>query len=360
MQQCNRCLMDNSAQDFLVTEFGCNYCEKFNQKLMNQVNFKTNVFPNWVSKNSKYDAIVGVSGGVDSSYVLVKAAEMGIRCLAVHLDNGWNSEIAIRNIQNIVSKLGVPLITHVIDWEEYKAVQKSFINENVLDVELIMDNAMLKLNYSLAKKHNVKIILTGDNTSTEGMTMPENWFHYKFDARNIKSIAKTHGIRLKTMPTIGTFEWLWSEYILRIKRSRFLDYIDYNKEAALNYLTKNYNYTPYPYKHYESVFTRFYQGVILPRKFKIDKRKIHLSTLIITKQISRSEGLKAIECSPYPQKSLLSSDTLYVCKKLGMSQSEMLSYLTTNKRSHEDFPNELSFRKGIVFLYSCFKAIFKR
>jgi hypothetical protein len=241
-----------------------------------------------------------LSGGVDSSWVLVQAVKYGLRPLAVHLDNGWNSELAQNNIYKLVSILGVDFYTHVIDWDEYRNMMEAFFQSDVIDVELLYDNAMLAVNYQQANKYKIRYILSGTNQSTEGMRIPESWNWYKYDKAGIKNIVKNFTkIKTKTFPFFSTFDFLIYNYFKQIKWVPFLDLFIYNKNNALLHLEDNYGYKRYPYKHYESIFTRFYQGYILPKKFGIDKRKLHLSTLIMTNQLSRDQALSLLNNIPY-------------------------------------------------------------
>lgn len=348
---CNRCVMDTSAADIIFDAQGhCNYCTEFTKKLAmidgklaKQSNAKddfiTNIKAKGVGKN--YDCIVGVSGGVDSSYVLYLAVQHGLRPLAVHLDNGWNSELASHNIANLISTLGVDLYTHVIDWNENRDLQLSFFKANVVDIEMLMDNAMLALNYRLAAKNKVNFILSGVNSSTEGMSMPKGWNHLKFDARNIRSIHKTYGTQpIKTHRLLSTAGFVWYEFIRKIKWVPFLDYFDFKKSEAIETLVRECNYKPYPYKHYESVFTRFYQAYILPNKFNIDKRKLHLSTLIISGQMKREEAIGLLEEPTYSSNELETQDLRFVLKKLGLTEEEFTAYIKTPRVPHNQYKTE--------------------
>ena len=299
-RQCKRCVMDTTAKDIFFDKNGyCNYCNVFLKRLdsFNGSSSKQDDLNNLIDeikqsgKNQQYDCIVGVSGGADSSYTLHLVKELGLKPLAVHMDNGWNSELAVNNIKNLVEKLKVDLYTHVIDWEEYKALMQAFFDADVIDIEILYDNAMLAVNYALAKKYGVKHILSGSNTVTEGMKMPSNWNWSKTDKSNIVNIGKINGVKIKTFPIIGTFERMYYKEIKKIQWIPFLDFFEYHKEKAMDYLVVHYDYKKYPYKHYESVFTRFYQGYILPEKFNVDKRKLHLSTLICSKQIQRKDTI---------------------------------------------------------------------
>lgn len=348
---CTQCIMDTSASNIAFDEFGvCNYCTKFVKKLYKNSEKthsnigQTDAFIHTVKSKGigkDYDCIVGVSGGVDSSYALYVAVKAGLRPLAVHLDNGWNSELASHNIANLISNLGVDLYTHVIDWKENRDLQRAFFKANVVDIEMLMDNAMLALNYKMAAKHGVKYILAGTNMATEGMDMPKNWNHLKFDARNIKAIHKKFGqLPIKTHPLISTLGFIWYEFVRKIQWISFLDYYDYQKSEAISILTKECDYKPYPYKHYESVFTRFYQAYILPKKFGIDKRRLHLSTLVISKQMSRNEALDKLEKPTYLNDEQEKQDLLFVLKKLGFSEDEFQDYIHAEPCAHSKYKSE--------------------
>ncbi len=310
-QVCTRCVMDTTAKDIVFDENGvCNYCTTFlkrrkdAQEKITDFQLHRDELISAIKadgKGKKYDCIVGVSGGIDSSYALYLAVKHDLRPLAVHLDNGWDSEFASQNITSMVNTLGVDLCTHVIDWEENRDLQLSFFKANVVDIELLMDNAMLALNYQQAVKYGLHYILLGFNIATEGMNIPPGWNHYKYDVYNIRQIHKRFGNNpINTHPLFSTMDSLWYRYIRKIKGISFLDYFPYNKLDALDALKKEFGYKPYPYKHYESVFTRFYQGYILPHKFGYDKRRVHLSTLVISGQMKREDAMRLLEDSLYP------------------------------------------------------------
>jgi len=343
--------MDVTAKDIVFDEEGrCNYCTAF---LREMEDFKARTADSQshcdelisrikaAGKGKEYDCIVGVSGGVDSSYALYLAVTHGLHPLAVHLDNGWNSDEASQNIANMIDKLGVDLHTHVIDWEENRDLQRSFFKASVVDIELLMDNAMTALNYQQAAKYGVKYILLGTNIATEGMSMPPGWNHYKYDAYNIRQIHKRFGsVPIKTHPLFSTMDYLRYRLIHKIKAVSFLDYFPYNKSEALELLRKKFGYKPYPYKHYESVFTRFYQGYILPRKFGYDKRRLHLSNLIVSGQMTRDEALQLLEGSPYPDPELEEQDRIFVMKKLGFSEDSFNQYMNAPEVPHQAYGSE--------------------
>ena len=219
-----------------------------------------------------------------------------------------------------------------------------------------MDNAMYALNYEIAKKEKLQFILSGSNISTEGMDMPKNMNWIKFDKKNIKSIIKIYGNhKIENYPAIGVFDLV--RYILfdKIKWIHFLDYFEYKKKDATEFLKKNFNFKPYEYKHYESIFTRFYQGYILPNKFKIDKRILHLSTLIITNQISRDNALEKLKLSPYSSDIKLNEDKEYFIKKMNWSEKDLQNYIQRPQKSHSEYPNSKFIYENLLKLYKLFR-----
>lgn len=361
---CSRCVMDSSAEDIVFDVDGvCNYCTEF----VNRAG-KINQAPDQASqaklaeflritkekhRHQKYDCIVGLSGGVDSSYVLIKAIEFGLRPLAVHMDNGWNSELAQNNIANLVKKLDVDLITHVIDWSEYRSLMQCFFNADVVDVELLYDNAMLAVNYQIARRFDIKTILGGTNQSTEGLKIPKAWNNLKFDRANIEDIARKHGFSgMSTFPAIGLAEWLKFEYVDGIKWVHFLDMFEYKKDSAISMLVNNYKYKPYPHKHYESIFTRFYQGYLLIRKFGVDKRKVHFSSLILTDQLSRDKALKDLRSEyAYEDEFQLKRDIKYFLKKMMWSASDLEGYLARPPVAHSQYKTSRTAYDILIKIY---------
>jgi N-acetyl sugar amidotransferase len=348
---CSRCVMDTSAADIRFDPDGvCHYCADFAATLRRQQpraddapgreRFLDEVRAR--GRGREYDCVVGVSGGVDSSYSLYLAVRNGLRPLAVHLDNGWNSELASHNIAALVSSLGVDLYTHVIDWNENRDLQLSFFRAHVVDIEMLMDNAMFALNYQQAARFGLRHILSGSNLSTEGLTMPKEWNHFKYDVRNIRDIHRRFGsVPIATHPLISTLRRAWYEVVRGIRWIAFLDYFPYRKQEALEVLQKEAGYKPYPYKHYESVFTRFYQAYILPRKFGYDKRRVHLSSLVVSGQMTRDAALALLEQPPYPDARQQEQDRVFVMKKLGLSEEEFERYIRTPGVPHERYRSEL-------------------
>ncbi len=365
-QLCTRCIMDTSAADIRFDEDGvCSYCTDFLDRKHHVIALapeeKERRLQELVTRikddgrNKRYDCIVGISGGVDSSWVLVRTVELGLRPLAVHMDNGWNSELAQNNIANLVRGLGVDLYTHVIDWPEYRGLMESLFAADVIDIELLYDNALIGVNYGQAARYGLKYILAGTNLSTEGMAMPRNWNWHKHDKRNIAAISKRFGgPRLKTFPAYGTFDLLRHTFLNGIKIVSILDLMDYRKDDVVKALTERFNYKPYAYKHYESIFTRFYQGHILPEKFGVDKRKIHLSTLVVTGQMSREEALASCEGIAYPSERDLEADRQYFLKKMGWSEQKLKDYISRPEKPHDLYPSEAALFRRLLGIYRRF------
>lgn len=351
-QVCKRCIMDTTADEITFDENSfCNFCTEYLKRPGEEKGLsdkKKDTLEQLLEKvqsqgkGKDYDCLVGISGGIDSSYALYMIKKLGLRPLVVHLDNCWNDELANHNIKNLVQKLGIELYTHRVDWPEFRDLQLSFFKAHVLDIEILTDNALAAFLYSIAKKHGLKFILAGTNTSTEGMRVPKGWNWFKYDAKNIRNIHKKLGaLKIKTIPfSIGTMDYIKYKFVNGIKWVSFLDYVDYNKSNAIEILKKEIDFQPYPYKHYESLFTRFYQGYILPRKFKIDKRKLHFSNLICSGQITREEALEQMKHPPYPNEQILRDDIEHFLKKMNWTEIQLEEYLSVPAISHEYYGTE--------------------
>jgi N-acetyl sugar amidotransferase len=362
-QVCCRCVMDTSVTNITFDEQGiCNYCTEFlkdSEHILHKESVKRkqelDVFISKIKSDGEgkqYDCVVGVSGGVDSSWCLVQAVKLGLRPLAVHMDNGWNSELAQNNIENLVRGLGVDLHTHVIDWDEYRNLMQAFFDADVIDVELLYDNALLGVNFEQAARHRTKYILSGSNQATEGMKIPKGWNWFKQDKKNIVAIAKQFGeVKLQTFPAFSTIDYIWYEFIRNIHWIPFIDYFEYNKSEVVEALVNGYGYKPYPYKHYESIFTRFYQGYILPEKFGVDKRRVHLGTLVAVGQMSREEAIKGLEGIPYPSQKALDDDKQYFIKKMGWTFGQLEEYISRAEIPHNEYPSEKPLWDQCVHLY---------
>lgn len=356
--------MDETAQDILFNNDGCNFCSELLILLEKQKEPKRKDIQSLVSeikkkgKGKKYDCIVGISGGVDSSYTLLKAVELGLRPLAVHLDNGWNSEQSQNNISKLINNLNVDLYTHVINWDEYKKLMKSYLKANVVDFDWLVDHAIIAINMKTAKKYGVEFILNGINLATEGMRLPKNWAWNLFDKKNLVSIAKLDGINsFLTYPTISVLEYVYLYKIKKIKLIPTLDYFDYDKNQATVELGK-LGYRPYPQKHYESILTRFFQGYILPKKFGIDKRKMFFSTLIISGKMKRNEAIEELKKPTYSSESLLVSDIEYFLKKIDWDKKNFEEYINKPGIDHNYYGSEVKLYDIIFNKQSNLKKIF--
>ncbi|MEP6739528.1 MAG: N-acetyl sugar amidotransferase, partial [Caldimonas sp.] len=243
-------------------------------------------------------------------------------------------------IESLLRSLNVDLYTHVVEWREYRALQQAFFDADVIDVELLYDNAMLAVNYSLAARYGIRYILSGSNTTTEGMRVPRNFNWNKFDRKNILAIAERNSVAVRSLPMIGVWRYVWHRLVRRTRWVPFLDYVDYNKPRCIDTLVEQVGFRPYPYKHYESIFTRFYQGYLLLAKFGVDKRRMHLSSLICSGQMSRAEAELLLSRSPYPDPDDLQIDIEYFQKKMDWSERDLADYLARPPRPHDAFASE--------------------
>lgn len=349
-QICTKCIMDTTDPDIVFNEQGvCNHCIDFEE------NTKKRWFPNEQGKqkldaiiakikkegkNKEYDCILGLSGGVDSSYVAyVAKKEFGLRLLAVHVDAGWNSELAVRNIENIVKKLKIDLYTHVVDWEEVKDLQVSFLKASISNQDVPQDHAYFAALYAFAVKNNLRYVLSGGNLATESI-MPEAWGYNAMDLRHLMSIHKMFGSRkLRTFPRVNFFQYyVYYPYIKRMTVIRPLNFMPYDKTAAIKVLEKELDFKYYGGKHYESRFTKWQQAHYMPSKFGFEERRAYLSSLVVSGQITRQEALNEINKAVYtPQE--LKEDSLFVMKKLGLSEQEFNDILARPPKTFADYPS---------------------
>ncbi len=291
-------------------------------------------------KGNQYDCIIGVSGGVDSTYLAYCIKKWELRPLVVHFDNGWNSEIANKNIENLINKLGFDLYTLVVDWTEFQDLQVAYFKAGVIDIECITDHAIIATMYKLALKNNIKYVLSGDNFTTES-TLPSAWVWSKTDHINIQSIHSKFGtVKLKSYPFFD-FYLKKAVKFRNIETFSPLNFMDYKKQEVKETIIKELNWQDYGGKHYESVFTKFYQGYILPTKFKVDKRKAHLSDLIFSNQITKQEALNELKNNPISE-STFQNEKEYVLKKLSLDTKWFEEWLTLPGTPHTNFETEKS------------------
>lgn len=292
------------------------------------------------SKNRKYDCVLGLSGGVDSSYLAYLAKKEGLKPLVVHFDNGWNSELAVKNIETLVSKLGFDLNTYVVDWNEFKELQKAYIKAGVVDIEVPTDYMITAVLYKLAAQNNINFILSGYNYVTE-YGLPKDWaYTNKTDDVNLRNIYKKFGTKnLRTFPRISMWHRFYYQQIRGIESIELLNKIDYKKKEVKSILENELGWRDYGGKHYESIFTRFYQGYILPRKFDVDKRKAHWSSLIRSNQANKQEALADLAMPPYDLQTQM-DDYDYVTKKLDFTKAEFETILNTKPIDHAVYGSE--------------------
>ena len=347
-QQCALSVMDTiSDPNIRFDEKGiCNYYYEYKKTIesfnLYDNDYKKKTFDELISKikndskGKKYDCILGLSGGVDSTYLCILAKENGLNPLVVHFDNGWNSELAQNNIENILNITGFDLYTYVVDWEEFKELQLSYLKASVVDIEVLTDHAFMAVLYSQARKWNIKYVLAGMNYVTE-FVLPSNWIYNKGDLQNIINIQNKFGkIKfndLKTYPFLKQETAFYCNRILKMEVISLLNYIDYSYDNIKNLLIAKYNWKDYGGKHFESIFTRFYQGYILPCKFNIDKRKAHFSNLIFSEQITKNIALEWLETTPYDLK-LMKDDYDFVIKKFNLTEQDFIKIMKAQRVEH--------------------------
>jgi len=304
-----------------------------------------------------YDCIMGLSGGVDSTYVALLAKKLGLRPLAVHFDNGWNSELSVKNIEEIITRSGFDLYTYVIDWPEFRDLQLAYLKASVVDIEAITDHAITCTLFRMAGERNIRHILSGTNVQTE-QTMPRTWIYPKADHVNIRAIHKAFGTRqLKSFPLMDARFKRYHYEVKGIRTVSMLNYVDYNKSEVKKVIAESLGWQDYGGKHFESIWTRFYQGYILPQKFHIDKRKPHLSDLIFGKQMTRKEALDILE-EPIYEAARFREDYDFVLKKLGLTDAQFQELMRIPPRSHYDFDYERPLEERYPFL-SPIKKIYR-
>lgn len=354
LQICSNCVMDTTDSKIVFDDQGiCDHCH----------GFKEHVLPNWhtdergrseleriVAKIKRdgqgrdFDCIMGMSGGADSSYLLHLAVkEFGLRPLVFHVDGGWNSDIAVNNIDVMINKLGLDLYTEVINWEEMKDFQLSYFKSGLANIDIPQDHAFVATLYNFADQHNIRYILNGGNFSTECVRNPMEWVYYGTDMAQIQDIRRQFGtIPLDTYPFSNVLRHkIWLRYVRRVQVIKPLNYAPYIKAEAMKLLEDEYGWRPYPQKHFESRFTKFYEGYWLPKKFGFDTRKVQFSSLILTGQMPRDDALEKL-AKPAINEEEAKHDFQYIATKLGISVDELQGYLEAPNKSYKDYKNNAS------------------
>lgn len=352
---CKRCIMDTSDPNITFDDDGvCSHCHYFENER------KPNWFPNKegkiildreierIKKNRKdfeYDCMIGLSGGVDSSYLAYfLKKEYNLRILAVHVDGGWNSELAVSNIENIVKRLDIDLFTHVVDWKEMKDLQLSFLKSNVVNQDTPQDHAFFAALYMAAKKFEIKDFLVGYNIQTESI-LPKSWQGLTaMDVVQLNYISKNFGTKkLKKFPRVSFFDQhIYFPYIYKFNKFAPLNYIPYNKDEAKKTIINEIGWRDYGVKHGESRWTKFFQSYLLVKKCGFDKRRAHLSSLILANEITREHALLEIEKKVYSSQREIDDDKEYIAKKLGVSIEMMNKFVSDKYVHYSKYPNTQS------------------
>jgi N-acetyl sugar amidotransferase len=346
-QICTRCIMDTTDPDIIFDENGvCNHCRRYDilvrTEIWDEETTKGKVLllvdkMRRSGKGKEYDCIIGVSGGVDSTYLAYKVKQLGLRPLAVHLDNGWDSELAVKNIERALKNLNIDLYTEVLDWEEFRDLQLAFLKASTPDIEIPTDHAIEAVMMKVAGKYKVKYVLMGSNVRSEGI-LPKAWSQGIRDWKYIQGVHKRYGtIPLNTFPHFTLIDFIFERILSRRRWVNFLNYLQYNKTEAMKILEKELGWVYYGGKHYESIYTRFFQAYILPRKFNADKRRAHLSALVCASEITRSQALEAIK-EPICPPDLLRQDKEFVIKKLGLTEEEFEKIIALPPKTFKDYP----------------------
>jgi len=345
IRTCNRCIMNSSVVGIEFDDDGvCNFCNMYNElETQYPLNHAGEQHLEAVlrkirqdGREKNYDCIIGVSGGTDSTFTLVRASELGLRPLAVHFDNGWNTEIAVRNIKNATDRLGVDLYTYVVNWNEFRDLQLSFLKASVPEVELPTDLAIRSVLYRAAAREGIKYIIEGTSFRTEGV-LPISW-GYK-DARYLKSIHKMFGkVRLVTFPNLTLGDYFYFNFLKRIQLIRLLNYFPYSKESAKEFLADKVGWVDYGGHHHESVYTRFFQSYLAPQKFKMDRRLVSYSAQIHAGLKTKETALREIALPICPQ-DIVEKDKAYIAKKLGLSLGELENIIANRVKVFTDYPS---------------------
>ena len=342
---CSRCVMDSNVPGICFDDNNvCNYCKQFDRLCEdNPIDARGKEILDLMfhdikqkGKNSQYDVIIGVSGGTDSTYLVHMAVEYGLRPLAVHLDNGWNSEISVTNIKSVLEKHNIDLITHVVNYDEMKDIMLSFMKASLPWIDGPTDIALMSTIYRTAAKFNISYVLVGNNFRTEGR-QPDAWTHV--DGRMVKYVQRKYGSqKLKTFPNLTALDLLYFGAVKKIRMIRPLNFLNYNKKEVQSFITEKYGWKNYGGHHHENVFTKFAIAYWLPKKFNIDKRKVTYSACVRSGEMTRAEAQQKLLEPPYDPK-LMEEDKNYVIKKLGIVDSEFEQIWNLPNKSFLDYPS---------------------
>ena len=363
-QQCVRCLMDTTDPQIKFDEKGiCNHCTEFLIR-RNEVKAMKKSGPEHLEeivrnikkkgKSKKYDAVLGISGGVDSCYVGYLLKKKGIRTLLVHMDNGWNSDDATLNIKNVAKKLGFDYQSYVLDWEEFKDIQLAFLKASVVEAETPTDVAIMGALHRIAAREGIKYIISGGNLATEGI-LPKTWHYNAKDTKYFNFIQKTFGTkRVRKFPNFGFRKEMYFKLIKGIRIVYLLNYVEYNKADAIKILQEEIGWKNYGGKHHESHFTKFVQSYLLPKKFNLDYRKATLSSQICSGEITREKAMEALKTPLYDEEDI-EREKVYIAKKLGITKEELDKIIELPGKYYNEYPND---EKRLNFIYKIYKKYF--
>lgn len=367
-RQCTRCLMDTSDTKIVFNDAGhCNHCIKTinglkNNKLGRREWFHNNRYlgpylEQIKTSGSEYDAILGISGGVDSCYAAKICASAGLKILAIHVDAGWNSESAIKNIENTISYCGFDLITYIVEWDEIRTLQREIIKSGTSNLDVVQDHVFFAVLFYLARKHKIKKFISGGNFATESI-MPVSWHEGNaLDSRFLKYFAKKSGLKYKSFKFINFFEhYLFNPYFRKIKTYRPLNYLKYNRDSAIKEMDIAFGWSDYGGKHCESIFTKVFQYDFLRRRYGFDKRIPHYSSIICSGGITRSDAILELEKNVYSTCEL-NNDLRFFCEKLQLDRAQYEEFLLARKASYFDYPNWSKLEQGCIKLQKLFKRL---
>lgn len=363
-QQCVRCIMDTTDPDIVFDEEGkCNHCTSFLKRREEVKAMKKAGREHLdhliakiksVGRGKKYDAVVGISGGVDSCYVAYLLKQFGVRTLLVHMDNGWNSDDATLNIKNIARKLGFDYESYVLDWEEFRDIQLAFLKASVVEAETPTDVAILGALHQVAARYGVKYIISGGNLATEGI-LPKKWHYNAKDTRYFNFIVKTFGSKKpKKFPNFGFRTEMYYKFIKGIRIIYLLNYVDYNKAEAMKLLQEELGWRNYGGKHHESRFTKFIQSYLLLKKFDLDYRKATFSSQICVGDMTREQAIEALKAPAYNEQDM-EREKEYIAKKLQISRAELNEIIERRGRYYDEYPND---DKKLSFIYRVYRKYF--
>lgn len=365
-QQCSRCLMDTTDLEIVFDNSGyCNHCTEFLERRIkhNYQGEKSDLELTKIieeikmsGKGKDYDCVLGLSGGIDSCYAAYITKKLGLRVLAVHMDNGWNSEEAVLNIKNVISKLNIDYESFVLDWEEFRDLQLAFLKASVPEADTPTDIAIPAVWHHFADKYGVKYIISGGNFATEGI-LPRSWHYNAKDMKYFNHIQNTFGTkRLKNIPTFSFQKEIYYKVVKRIKVTYLLNYVPYKKKAAIDLLQDKLDWKHYGGKHYESKYTGFIQSYYLYEKFGIDYRRATFSSQICTGEIKREDAIKILSEKPY-NVDKIEVEKSYIAKKLQISEDELNKIIALPAKYFWNYPND---EKKLTFIYDFYRKLYKK